>query len=247
MRTPHNLNPRQKQTIIEVLSTPERKRLELALKRETSKKNSLAKELGKMESEHKRLKMQYHTTLDELRTKKVENTELLEQLERANKQLAWFKKQYFGQKTEANLPLNVDHDDVADDDSGEEKNSQVDAQPRKRGQQPGSKGHGRTDRSNLPQDDPEIIDLAEKCCPNCHKEYAEISGTDDSSLAEIESQIVIRVIKRKKYAARCKCAPARIVTAPPIPKLYPKTAIGNSIWVHLVVQKCCSECLPIAF
>ena len=87
----------------------------------------------------------------------------------------------------------------------------------------------------MPQDDPEIIDLAEKCCPNCHKEYAEVSGTDDSSLAEIESQIIIRVIKRKK--ARCKCAPAQLITAPPVPKLYPKTSIGNSIWVHLVIQK----------
>jgi len=237
MRTPHNLNPKQKQTSRGVLSTPERKRLELALKRETSKKTSLAKELDKIVSEHKRLTKQYHKNLDELRTKKDENVELLEQLEQARKQLAWFKKQFFGQKTEANLPLNVVHDDPANDDSGEEKNPQVDAQQKKRGQQRGSQGHGRTDRSNLPQNDPEIIDLAEKCCPNCHKEYAEISGTDDSSLAEIESQIVIRVIKRKKYGARCKCAPARIITAPPIPKLYPKTSIGNSIWVHLVVQK----------
>lgn len=223
-------NPRQAQSVS--LKEPERKRLQLALKREKSKNLSLAKKAAKIEQEYTLLKAQYHKNLNELRTSKKEHAELQTELEQLRKQLTWFQKQYFGSTTETNLPLNVDHDDECVESAqapGEDK-------PRKRGQQRGSKGHGRTDRSHLPQDDPEIIEVTDKCCPTCRKPYSE-AGTDDSSIVELETRIYVRTIRRQKVAAHCKCAPARIITAPPAPKLYPKTSIGNSVWVHLVIQK----------
>ncbi len=45
------------------------------------------------------------------------------------------------------------------------------------------------------------------------------------------------VYERSKYVSRCDCNGKRIVTAEPPPKLYPRTNIGNSLWVKLIVQK----------
>jgi len=63
----------------------------------------------------------------------------------------------FGKKTEKNSPLRSEKGDEADTPS-----------KRNRGQQPGSRGHGRTPRPDLPivHDEIDLAD-AEKCCPSC--------------------------------------------------------------------------------
>jgi transposase len=207
---------------------------ELALKRECIKSERLKMQLGKIQEDHNRLFERYHETLQKSREKEKANATLLLELDSANKQLAWFRKQYFGQKTEANLPLDTEHDDG--DDEPEDPIEQAEPK-RKRGQQKGAKGHGRGDRSNLPEEDPEVIDLPSTCCPDCKKPYSEFPETEDSSIVEFETRIYKRKIKRKQYGTRCDCAPRTIITAPPPAKLYKKTTIGNTLWVHLLVQR----------
>lgn len=200
---------------------------------ERAKTVRLTVQLGKIELDWKNLQALYKNSLAQNQEQAVRNSELELALESANKQLAWYRKQYFGKKTESEIALDVDHDGD-DDEQDESLETEV---KRKRGQQLGSKGHGRTDRSTLPEEDPEIIEPQFTCCPDCHKPYSEFPDTEDSSLIEITTVLYKRVFKRKRYATRCDCGPKTVITAPPPPKLYKKTTIGNTLWVHLFVQK----------
>src|SRR6266700_1218171 len=60
---------------------------------------------------------------------------------------------------------------------------------RHRGQQPGSKGHGRSARSALLMV-PEVHDLspAQLCCPACGEAFAPFPGTEDSTINEASPQ-----------------------------------------------------------
>src|SRR3989475_13000489 len=55
--------------------------------------------------------------------------------------------------------------------------------PRNRGQQPGSQGHGRSDRSALPVV-AEVHDLSEaaKHCPTCGEAFAPFPGAEESTI-----------------------------------------------------------------
>jgi transposase len=234
-------NPRQK---AEVTDAQKVRRLQLELaaserarKRARTRFERLTVDKDKIEKEKKHLYRLYHAILQDTKDKDKKLEDLQNELDSANKQLVWFRKQYFGQKTETNLPLDTEHDGPEDDESGADEPEPVVAPKRKRGQQPGSKGHGRTDRSGISEQDPEIRDLNSTSCPTCHKPYSEFPDTDDSSIIEYEAWLSKRIIKRKRYATRCSCSAHSIITAPPAPKLYQKTSIGTTLWVHLLIQK----------
>ena len=111
--------------------------------------------------------------------------------------------------------------------------------PRKRGQQPGGKGHGRRNHDHLPTTD-EICDLSEqdKCCGQCGEPLEEIPGTAAGDILEIDVRAHRRRYHRKRYRRQCGCAnwPA-VVTAPPPDKLIPKSGIGISLWVLILQRK----------
>jgi transposase len=113
---------------------------------------------------------------------------------------------------------------------------------RKRGQQPGSRGHGRTSRPNLPVVG-EQSDLAEdkQCCPICGLPYGRNPALDEhSDVIEVEVKAHIRRIRRPAYTRNpgCTCAgtPA-ILTAPPPPRLIPRSPYGVSFWVEALLSK----------
>lgn len=113
------------------------------------------------------------------------------------------------------------------------------ASNRRRGQQRGSRGHGRRDHSHLPAKEV-LIDLpAEQCCcPQCHLPYAEFPGTEDSQTIEIEVRAHRRVIRRKRYRRTCSCPGVPgIITAPAPPRLLAKGTIGISVWVMVLLDK----------
>ena len=115
----------------------------------------------------------------------------------------------------------------------------ADADKKPRGQQPGSKGHGRRDYSHLPARE-EIRDIPEqqRYCPTCGLPLAPFPGTEDSETVEIEVKAYRRVIKRKHYKPTCQCGTLPgIVTAPPPPKLIPKGLLGISVWVTILLDK----------
>jgi len=113
------------------------------------------------------------------------------------------------------------------------------ASNRRRGQQRGSKGHGRRDHSHLPAKEV-LADLPadQCCCPQCHLPYAEFPGTEDSQTIEIEVHAHRRVIRRKRYRRTCSCPGVPgIITAPAPPRLFAKGTIGISVWVMVLLDK----------
>ena len=61
--------------------------------------------------------------------------------------------------------------------------------------------------------------------------------TEDSEQVEFEFVIYRRRIRRRRYRKTCNCPGPRTLTAPKPPKLIPKSRYGNSVWVHLLLEK----------
>jgi transposase len=110
---------------------------------------------------------------------------------------------------------------------------------RRRGQQPGRPGPRRRDYSHLPAvvEDHEIPG-DQCCCRRCGRPFAPVSGTEDSTILEVEVKAHRRLIRRHRYRPTCDCgAHPGIVTAPPAPRVIPKSLLGVSVLVELLVDK----------
>lgn len=159
------------------------------------------------------------------------------ELEKANKLLAWFLKNYFGQKSEKE-PVEIETETVpAEEPPMTEPATDEPKQKRNRGQQKGAKGHGPTKQSQSLPTDQTFLEPSTCACATCGTPYRRLEETEDSPLTEIEIELLKVLYRRRKYVTQCACNGKRIITASPPPKLYPKTRIGNSIWVYLIVQK----------
>ncbi len=113
---------------------------------------------------------------------------------------------------------------------------------RKRGQQPGRPGHGRTQRPDLPivHNERDLAD-AEKCCPTCGLPHLPTPALDEhSKVLEVEVKAHVRHIRRPAYTRNpgCTCeeTPA-IVIAPPPPRLIARSDYSVSFWVEVILSK----------
>ena len=152
---------------------------------------------------------------------------LKDELQQAKAEIVSLKQRLFGKKSEK----------TARDDGGPNKRSHA---TRNRGQQPGSKGHGRTPRLNLPAVE-EVVDVPseEKCCSVCGCARPQFFKTDDSEIVEVHVGAYIRKIQRKQYKP-CQCERDKfpgIIAAPPATRLFPKTSLGISVWVEVLLDK----------
>lgn len=108
-----------------------------------------------------------------------------------------------------------------------------------RGQQRGKNSPPKRDYSHLPVI-PEVQDIleSERVCHCCNVPYADMGSTEDSDVIEVEVQAHIRRVKRKKYRRTCNCqSQPMILTASQIAKVLSKSRLGNSVWVHFLMQK----------
>jgi len=113
------------------------------------------------------------------------------------------------------------------------------ASTRPRGQQPGGQGHGRSDRSALPVV-AEVHDVSEAAqhCPECDEAFAPFPGVAESTIIEVQSQAHLRRIQRPRYHKTCGCPHVKgIVTAPPAPRVIPKSPLGVSVWTMILLDK----------
>jgi len=114
------------------------------------------------------------------------------------------------------------------------------AQPRRpRGQQRGRPGPRRRDHAHLPfvVEDHEIPG-DQCCCQRCGRPFAPVSGTEDSTILEVEVKAHRRLIRRHRYRPTCDCrVPPGLVTAPPAPRVIPKSILGVSVWVTVLLDK----------
>ena len=116
-----------------------------------------------------------------------------------------------------------------------------DTPKRRRGRQPGQAAPRRRDYSHLPARE-EFLDLpqAEQVCPHCGRPL-KACGSEDSEQLEIEIGVYRRVMRRRRSRRTCDCPGPRTVTAPPPPKLIPKSLLGVSVWVEILLDKFASH------
>jgi transposase len=137
----------------------------------------------------------------------------------------------FGKKSEKKRPLKSERDDQANT-----------ASKRKRGQQPGSAGHGRTKRPDLPIiADEQDLDENRKRCPTCGLPHLPNPALDEySDVIEVEVKAHVRRIRRPAYTRNpgctCEATPA-ILSAPPPARLIPRSDYGVSFWVEVILSK----------
>ncbi len=115
---------------------------------------------------------------------------------------------------------------------------------RKRGQQPGAPGHGRTERSQLPVVE-EIHDLDEhdKHCSSCGQAFVPFAKSEDSQIVEVEVRAHVRKIIRRQYLKRCECqGTPGLISAAPAPRLIPKSDVGVSVWTEVLLDKYLHSC-----
>ena len=111
----------------------------------------------------------------------------------------------------------------------------------RKSEQPGRPGPGRRDYAHLPAVE-KFVELSEdqQSCAQCGQPRRPLSDTEDSEQLEIEVRAHRRVILRRRNAATCQCPDQpRTLTAPAPPKLIPKSRLGTSVWVHLLLEKFC--------
>ena len=109
---------------------------------------------------------------------------------------------------------------------------------RKRGQQRGAPGHGRTQRPALEEkaehhNPPKTARL----CSCCGKPFV-ANGENSSTVIEIEVEAHTRRIVRPRWRRGCDCASSPLeVSAPPVPRLFPRTPYGTSVWACFLYER----------
>ena len=145
-----------------------------------------------------------------------------EELEKAKGEIRDLKHRLFGRKSEKGK---------------QKRRGRRTPSERRRGQQPGSRGHGRSILAHLPVRE-EMVELDSPHCPSCGMALLDFPGTEDSEVIEIEVQAHRRLIRRKRYRCTCGCgALPGIVTAPTPPQLIAGGKFGISVWVIVLLDK----------
>jgi len=153
---------------------------------------------------------------------------LQQEIEQLRAQLRLREQQLFGRKTEtsaATTPRTTAPGSATP--------------PRRRGQQPGRPAPRRRNHAHLPAVVEEhTLPVAQCCCQRCGRPFAPVGGTEDATILEVEVRAHRRIIRRHRYRPTCACgARPGVVSAPPAPRLIPKSSLGVSIWVTVLLDK----------
>jgi transposase len=111
--------------------------------------------------------------------------------------------------------------------------------PRPRGQQRGRPGPRRRDYAHLPAIEQTLeLPPEQRRCSECGQPFDGFPGTDDATILEVEVRAHRRAYRRRRYRPTCSCGHhPGIVTAPPPAKVIPKSILGVSIWVTVLLDK----------
>ena len=156
--------------------------------------------------------------------------DLKEQVNNLQGELRELKRRVYGRRSETSSTTKPPPNGTSPSNNGN---------TRPRGQQRGSKGHGRRNHDHLPTTH-EVCTLPkdQQCCPCCGEPFEEIPGSADGDILEIDVRAYRRRYHRQRYRRRCTCPnQPLVVTAPPPDKLIPKGGIGISLWVLILQHK----------
>lgn len=118
------------------------------------------------------------------------------------------------------------------------KSERGDHEKKPRGQERGKTGPSRSQHSDSMTEVVEEIALPSTCCSNCGLPYLDFSKSEESEIFEINVRAYKRKIKRARAKKGCSCpSTPGIITAPPPPKVIPKSIYGISIWEHILLGK----------
>lgn len=166
-------------------------------------------------------KAQHHRALQ--RIKKLE-----EQLELLAAQVRQLRDQQFGTSTEK--PSQTDRSNTLE---GFDEHEPAPDEPKKPRVVPKRRSYDhlpvKTETIELP--------VERRACPQCGQLRQEMTDTEDSEQLEIEVKAYRRVIHRKRYRPTCDCSRCPTITAPVPPKLIPKSLLGTSVWVEILLAK----------
>jgi transposase len=156
--------------------------------------------------------------------------DLKEQVQHLQGELRELKRRHYGRKSETSATTKPPPNGAAPANNGK---------PRSRGQQHGSKGHGRRNHDHLPTTHEVcVLPKNQQCCPCCGEPFEEIPGSADGYILEIDVRPHRRRYHRQRYRRRCTCPnQPLVVTAPPPDKVLSKSGIGISLWVFLLQHK----------
>lgn len=163
---------------------------------------------------------------------KVQVEALTQEVARKEATIKDLRRRLFGKKSEKHSPL------PSEKDQGEGH----DAPQRKRGQQPGCAGHGRTPRPTLPVVAEQHAPAdGQSACPHCGLPYRRTPALDEqSTVIEVQVRAYTRRITRCAYTRDpgccCENTPA-VISAPPPPRLIARSPFGVSFWVEMLLGK----------
>jgi len=122
--------------------------------------------------------------------------QLKEQVQQLQGELRELKRRCYGKKAETSSAINNPSNPNNNTDNNTGKK-------RSRGQQPGSKGHGRRNHDHLPTTDEACtLPKDQQGCAGCGQPFVEIPGTADGDILEIEVRAHRRRYHRQRYR-RC--------------------------------------------
>lgn len=156
-----------------------------------------------------------------------------EQLRGENRRL---QEQLFGRKSEKRSSTDRSNDLNGLDDDDPSEPSPPGGSPA--GPKKKQLGPQRRDFRHLPARE-QVVELPpeERICPTCGQPLVEMTATEDSEQIEIDVQAHRRVLRRRRYRKTCTCPGCQTRTAPPPAKLIPKSLLGTSVWVEILLAK----------
>ena len=151
-----------------------------------------------------------------------------------SEKVATLAKLLFGKKTEKQKKTEPDADDAAEDPDSSLPNDDT---KRRRGQKPGSKGHGRRDYSDLDTEE-HIHDVPEdeRVCPKCGANY-EPFGEETSEQVDWQVRLVRTVHRRPTYRRTCRCKVPGVIVAQVPPKVIRKGLFSAMFLARLLTEK----------
>jgi transposase len=82
------------------------------------------------------------------------------------------------------------------------------------------------------------LSAAEQSCPVCGAACRPFPGPEASTLIAVQVQAHVRRSQRQRYHKVCHCPQVPgLVTAPPAPRLLPKSPLGVAVWTEGVLDK----------
>jgi transposase len=152
-------------------------------------------------------------------------------------QVAVLSRMLFGQSSEKSRPVPGSAPDSLDGDGGQAGAGVAKPAKPGRGQQRGSRGHGRRDYSHLETEEV-IHDVADglRCCAECGLEF-EFLGSETSDQVDWRVTLIRIVHRRLRYRRRCDCPGTRTVTAPPAPNPVAKGLFTAGFLARLMYHK----------